>query len=261
MKGKHWSIPFGMVFKKYKCSTCGNKLEKYKTHRIVSKDDHDYFQYQDYNMFPRTDHDVYSYEFTCKHCKKNISFHDQCIIERIQKKLNKIILSDDEIKKYYLNEQYNDKKRSLRLEIIIFSIFMFTALFLAIILLKQKTLYNILIISLFMLLFYIINIYHIICSFEGKRKRRIHKDYSFSKSSQFERLHAFSTNNKYLIAKSDYCYCYHCKGKFESSEIVKYIDNNNTAICPHCNVDAVLPDCIDINIDNNILDEMNKYWF
>ena len=39
MKGKSWSIPVGMVFKKYYCSKCGGKLVKSKTHRVVTKDD------------------------------------------------------------------------------------------------------------------------------------------------------------------------------------------------------------------------------
>ena len=30
MNGKSWSIPFGMVFKKYYCSKCGEKLVKEK---------------------------------------------------------------------------------------------------------------------------------------------------------------------------------------------------------------------------------------
>ena len=42
MKGKSYSIPFGMVFKKYYCSKCGTKLEKEKTHRVVTKNDKDY---------------------------------------------------------------------------------------------------------------------------------------------------------------------------------------------------------------------------
>ena len=66
MKGKSWSIPVGMVFKKYYCSKCGGKLVKSKTHRVVTKDDKDYYQYHDVGTYPRYDYDVYSYEFKCQ---------------------------------------------------------------------------------------------------------------------------------------------------------------------------------------------------
>ena len=79
------SIPFGMLFKKYYCSNCGVKLEKEKTHRVVTKDDRDYYQYHEYGMFPLRDHDVYGYRFRCPSCKKRTSFDEQCVIERIQK--------------------------------------------------------------------------------------------------------------------------------------------------------------------------------
>ena len=70
MKGKSYSIPAGMVFKKYYCSHCGAKLVKSKTHRVVSKDDKDYYQYRDYGTFPRCDYDVNNYEFKCKNVIK-----------------------------------------------------------------------------------------------------------------------------------------------------------------------------------------------
>ena len=84
MKGKNYSIPYGMVFKKYYCSKCGMELEKERTHRVVSKDDKDYYQYHDHGTFPRSDHDVYDYRFKCPYCNTRISFEEQCIIKRIQ---------------------------------------------------------------------------------------------------------------------------------------------------------------------------------
>ncbi len=102
MKGKSYSIPLGMVFKKYYCSKCGTKLEKEKTHRVVTKDDKDYYQYHEYGMFPLHDYDVYSYQFKCPSCEERISFDEQCIIERIQKKCSRFVLSPAEIKENYI---------------------------------------------------------------------------------------------------------------------------------------------------------------
>jgi len=48
--------------------------------------------------------------------------------------------------------------------------------------------------------------------------------------------------------------CFHCLKIFESKEIVSYTDQGETALCPFCEVDAVIPDT-----DN--LEEIKKYWF
>ena len=101
MKTKSYSIPFEMVFKKYHCSQCGAKLEKEKTHRVVTKDDKDYYQYHDYGEFPRRDVDVYNYRLKCPSCGARIAFEEQCIIERIQKKCGQAVLSKEDIREYY----------------------------------------------------------------------------------------------------------------------------------------------------------------
>ena len=85
MRVKDIGIPIRMVFLKYHCSNCGAKLTKEKNHRIVSKDDVDYFSYQDRTTYPRLDHDVYGYHFKCSKCQNRYSYQYQCIINRIQK--------------------------------------------------------------------------------------------------------------------------------------------------------------------------------
>ena len=56
------------------------------------------------------------------------------------------------------------------------------------------------------------------------------------------------------------CYCFYCKQKFDSSEVVEYIDNGQTGLCPKCGVDTILPDSLG-EINDKVIDEMNKYWF
>ena len=102
MKGKSYSIPFGMVFKKYHCHKCGSILKKERNHRVVNKNDKDYFQYQRHNMYPRIEHDVYDHRFFCPKCNRAISFKEQCIIERIQKKNKTYLLEESIIKDNYI---------------------------------------------------------------------------------------------------------------------------------------------------------------
>ena len=73
-----------MVFKKYHCAKCGTKLKNEKTHRVVTKDDRDYYQYHDLGTFPHRDYDVYEYRFACPKCGARVSFDEQRIIAGIQ---------------------------------------------------------------------------------------------------------------------------------------------------------------------------------
>ena len=51
-----------------------------------------------------------------------------------------------------------------------------------------------------------------------------------------------SIKNKILIEKSKYACCYFCRERFSVSEIHEWIDNNQTALCPRCDMDTVLGD-------------------
>ena len=44
-------------------------------------------------------------------------------------------------------------------------------------------------------------------------------------------------------------------------EIERYIDDGQTALCPKCGIDAIIPDSIEESVDENIIAEMNEYWF
>ena len=41
----------------------------------------------------------------------------------------------------------------------------------------------------------------------------------------------------------------------------KYLEGENTALCPHCGIDAIIPNNVDEPIDNELIEGMNKYWF
>jgi NAD-dependent SIR2 family protein deacetylase len=37
-----------------------------------------------------------------------------------------------------------------------------------------------------------------------------------------------------------YCGCFHCLLVYEATEVVDWIDDGETPLCPHCGVDAVM---------------------
>lgn len=260
LNGKSVSIPFGMTFKKYYCSKCGTKLEKEKTHRVVTKDDWDYYQYHDSGKFPKRDYDVYSYRFKCPSCKSRISFNEQCIIERIQKKHKSIILSADEIKESYESSKAENNKRVL-LRNILTSVILFLTVLSIYYFAADKTLADLPDIAIMFAVCTVFAVFAAIRNHNGKGKIKYHRSYSHEKESRMERLHTYASNNRELVERADKCYCFHCKSVFESSQIERYLNEEATAICPICSVDSVIPDSIDEKIDEAVISEMCDYWF
>lgn len=76
----------------------------------------------------------------------------------------------------------------------------------------------------------------------------------------YETAHKYTLNNRQYIEKSKLCGCCYCKGKFTSDEIVEYVGDNNTAICPNCSIDSIVCDKI-VPITNKLLENMYKRWF
>jgi hypothetical protein len=69
-------------------------------------------------------------------------------------------------------------------------------------------------------------------------------------------------HNKSKLEKVVECACYHCIKVFKTSEIVEWTDKEkDTAICPYCSVDAVLPVCEETEKDTSFLTAIHKYWF
>ena len=199
MNGKFVSIPFGMAFKKYYCSKCGEMLKKEKTHRVVTKDDKDYYQYHKHGTFPLRDYDVYSYRFKCPSCEARFSYDDQCIIERIQKQRKCIVLSFDEIKENYESSRVANNKRILIRNVLLSVIFNFIAFTIFYFFVSNRTLPHFAIVASLFILSTLYIVFATVRDYRGKGKIKINRSYSQEKKSQMERLHAYATHNKELI--------------------------------------------------------------
>jgi hypothetical protein len=58
------------------------------------------------------------------------------------------------------------------------------------------------------------------------------------------------------------CVCYYCIKAYFVSEIKDWTDRElDTAICPHCGIDAVLPVHEEKDKDLMNLKKINEYWF
>lgn len=71
----------------------------------------------------------------------------------------------------------------------------------------------------------------------------------------------YNKNHKNEIENSIKVGCYSCITIFDSDKIDEYCENDTTAICPYCYVDAILPDTIPVPLTIDILTQLNNTWF
>lgn len=84
----------------------------------------------------------------------------------------------------------------------------------------------------------------------------------------FKALHYLSKDHRPAVEAAKKCGCFYCLGIFNSMKIDKWTDSPRrgeqgvTAICPLCNIDAVLPDGVfGFKITKTLLQRMNKIYF
>ncbi|HUJ08955.1 MAG TPA: cytoplasmic protein [Verrucomicrobiae bacterium] len=73
--------------------------------------------------------------------------------------------------------------------------------------------------------------------------------------NQAARLH------RALLTASAICGCFRCLSLFGHCEIRKWIQHDNTALCPRCGENAVIGDASRPGLTRKILEEMHKRWF
>lgn len=262
MPGYSYGIPTGMVFKKYYCSRCGNKLIKEKNHRIVSKEDVDYYHYHEIGTFPKYDHSVYSYHFKCPNCNNRYSFNYQCVIERIQKYKKRKVLSKNEIKENRVIANKQREKHNFIRDMIIGYIFIILCLIVAYLIENDFQVIIIFGIILLGLITYS-NIKRYFFSYQRIKRNVISKrevDYSPDEKFLLNYLYSYSYNNKSDIEESTECYCFGCNKKIVAKEIVEF-DEDLHARCPYCGNRSILADSIDEVLSDYIVELMHRYWF
>ena len=79
--------------------------------------------------------------------------------------------------------------------------------------------------------------------------------------SDYEKAHIHAANNRSEVIRSTNCGCFYCGEIFAPSEVKKWADNLNTAICPRCNVDAVIGDRSGYVFSKEFLSGMYDRWF
>ena len=77
-----------------------------------------------------------------------------------------------------------------------------------------------------------------------------------------KKAHALCSRNKDILRISERCGCFYCLNIFSFDKITRWIDSEkNTAICPYCGIDSVIPQSDLYELDKGFLGEMHQYWF
>lgn len=96
-----------------------------------------------------------------------------------------------------------------------------------------------------------------------KRKLKTYKNVFTFKCDDYSAIHRYCTNNREALSKVKKCGCFYCCTIFNPAEIEEWVEQDNSAVCPHCGVDSVIPesDTGEYELTEDLLKEMYKVWF
>jgi len=76
-----------------------------------------------------------------------------------------------------------------------------------------------------------------------------------------EAAHTHCRLNRAELQNSFQCGCFYCLAVFTTIEIVEWVDEDQTAICPKCPVDSVIGSASGYPITAEFLKSMHDKWF
>lgn len=71
----------------------------------------------------------------------------------------------------------------------------------------------------------------------------------------------YAMQNREALAESMMAACYYCQTAFASSLVSEFADGGETALCPYCGTDAVLPSAAGYAFTPATLQALNEFWF
>ena len=76
-----------------------------------------------------------------------------------------------------------------------------------------------------------------------------------------EATHKFSSHHRGLVTPTATCGCFYCESVFQGQDVADWTDQGQTALCPKCGIDSVLPENAAIRVTSDLLVKMRAYWF
>lgn len=73
----------------------------------------------------------------------------------------------------------------------------------------------------------------------------------------YQKLHILSTHHRAAILAATHLSCFYCCEIMTNTVTLEWIDEGQTALCPLCHIDSVLPG----RYTPELLQAMHDYWF
>ena len=89
------------------------------------------------------------------------------------------------------------------------------------------------------------------------------------KNYDYTKIHRHCGWHEEEVKKSKLCGCFSCLKLFPSSEVVEWIEESETcprgpgktAVCPNCEIDAVLPESDEYEFSQEFINDMGREFF
>lgn len=78
--------------------------------------------------------------------------------------------------------------------------------------------------------------------------------------AELDRLHALASHHRQAVQLSAIIGCFYCLGVSDPARIKEWVDRGQTALCPRCSIDAVLPGS-EVELTLDMLQAMKAHWF
>ena len=76
----------------------------------------------------------------------------------------------------------------------------------------------------------------------------------------FKNVHKHSSLHKEEILTSEQCGCFCCLSFFHPTEIIEWVDEDQTAMCPKCQIDSVIGSSY-MPLSIELLSKMKEHFF
>ncbi len=73
--------------------------------------------------------------------------------------------------------------------------------------------------------------------------------------------HVHSRFHRSELESSDLCGCFCCLAIFPPEQIHAWLEDEGTALCPHCSIDSVIGDSSGFEVSQDLLSRMKAHWF
>ena len=80
---------------------------------------------------------------------------------------------------------------------------------------------------------------------------------------ELQSAHDRAFRNKPIVTASTICGCFFCRKTCAPGDVREWVrKDNETALCPHCGIDALIGDASGLPVtDATFLSEMHAHWF